>query len=864
MNRAGINSVDNRTALVLIIVTTVLSFVASLISLSSGFYIIFQNLFYIPIILACIFYLRRGLVFSIFLSLLYLVLLLAFAGFGELENGIVRTFLFIAIASMVTIFEERIKEAEKKLKEKNHELKEANAELKKSRDRYHMLFESTGDSIFLHEIDQKNGMLGHFLEVNNTACESLGYTHDELLRLTALDIISYDKKDEGKENIKTIYKKGGYTFESAHMRADGTVFPVEVNAHLIQNENGSDQILSVARDITERKQAEEAIRRSQEQYRIIYDNSPIAIELYDSGGYLIHVNPSCFELFGVENADSLKGFSLFDDPNLGDEQKRLLAEGKTVRYESEFDFEKIKSLNLYPTSRSGTIWLNVLLTPLKTAPDSVSGYLVQVQDITERKLMAEELRLSEEKYRDLADNAPIGILTCDRSGRITYVNSKVPRILDSPSIEKTMEINLLQTDDIIKAGIADILKDVIDNGAEYPEFEVEYTSVWGKKLYLRLHISPVQKGDAPDGARLIIDDITRRKEAEEAIKKSERRLQVLIQTIPDLVWLKDEKGVYLACNPMFERLFGAKESEIKGKTDYDFLDREQADFFRKKDRQAIEAGKSTVNDEWITFADENRRVYLETIKTPVFDSKGNVAGVLGIGRDITERKKSEDAMKEVNRKLNLLSSITRHDILNQITGAAGYLEMIELDEVIPPGTKAEEYIKKISGAIDTIKRQITFTGYYKDLGEQAPDWFDVGNLIDKVSKTSSFGEIEHKNNIKNVKIFADPLFEKVIYNLIDNAIKHGETITEISFYTQETPEGLVIVCEDNGVGIPAAVKEKIFRREYYKNSGLGLFLSREILAITGLTIEETGTPGKGASFEIHVPEGKFRMKSKSS
>ena len=603
MNRAGINSFDSRTALALIIVTTILSFVASLISLSSGFYIIFQNLFYIPIILACIFYLRRGLVFSILLSLLYLVLLLAFAGFVELENGIVRTVLFIAIASMVTIFEERIKEAEKKIKEKNHELNEANAELKKSRDRYHMLFESTGDSIYLHEIDPKNEVLGRFIEVNNTACESLGYTRDELLRLTALDIISYDKKDEVKEHIRAIYKKGGQTFESSHMRADGTIFPVEVNAHLIQNDDSSDFILSVARDITGRKQAEEALR------------------------------------------------------------------------------------------------------------------------------------------------------------------------------------------------------------------------------------------------------------------KSEGHLRTLIQTIPDMVWLKDEEGIYLACNPMFEHLFGAKESEIKGKTDYDFLDKEDADFFREKDRQAVEAGKPMVNDEWITFADDGRRAYLETIKTPMYDSKGNLTGVLGIGRDLTERKKSEDALREVNRKLNLLSSITRHDILNQITGAAGYLEMIELDEVIPPGTKGDEYIKKISGAVDTIKRQISFTGYYKDLGEHAPDWFDVGNLVDKVSNTSSFGEIEHKNNIKNVEIFADPLFEKVIYNLIDNAIKHGNKITEISFYTLERPKELIIVCEDNGVGIPAGVKEKIFRRGYYKNSGLGLFLSREILTITGLTIEETGTPGKGARFEIHVPERKFRIKS---
>lgn len=724
-----------------------------------------------------------------------------------------------------------------------------------------MLFESTVDSIFLHGIDQKNGVFGRFLEVNSSACENLGYTHDELIQLTVVDITADVEKSDEKNLVEILYETGDHIFESSLVKADGTIFPVEINAHLIRNDEKDDFILSVARDITERKKAEDALRKREEQYKVIYDNSPIAIELFDSGGYLVHVNPSCLKLFGVENADSLKGFSLFEDPNIGDEQKKMLAEGNTIRYESEFDFEKVRDLNLYSTSCRGTIWLNVLITPLKTAPDLISGYLVQVQDINDRMIIAGELRRSEEKYRDLADNAPIGILTCDRFGRITYVNSKVPGILGSPSIEKTLEINLMQTDNIIKAGFPDILRDVIMTGAEYPEFEIEYTSVWGKKLYLRLHVSPALNGKTPDGARIIIDDITRRKEIEEAIKESEGQLRTLIQTIPDLVWLKDENGVYLACNPMFERFFGAKESEIKGKTDYDFLAGEQADFFRKKDRQAVEGGKPTVYDEWITFAEDGRRAYIETIKTTMYDSKGNVSGILGIGRDITERKKSEDALKEVNSKLNLLSSITRHDILNQITGAAGYLEMIELDDEIPHESKADKYIKKISGAIDTIKRQITFTGYYKDLGEQTPGWFDVGDLVNKVSNTSSLGEIKHKNNIQNVEIFADPLFEKVIYNLIDNAIKHGNTITEISFYTLETPEELIIVCEDNGVGIPTDAKEKIFRREYYKNSGLGLFLSREILAITGLNIEETGTPGKGARFEIHAPEGKFRIKS---
>lgn len=113
------------------------------------------------------------------------------------------------------------------------------------------------------------------------------------------------------------------------------------------------------------------------------------------------------------------------------------------------------------------------------------------------------------------------------------------------------------------------------------------------------------------------------------------RLRTLVSTIPDLIWLKDPDGVYLACNPVFERFFGAAESAIVGKTDYDFVDQELADFFREHDRKAMAAGRPSVNQEWVTFADDGHRALLETIKTPMRDDTGKLIGVLGIARDIT-------------------------------------------------------------------------------------------------------------------------------------------------------------------------------------------------------------------------------------
>jgi PAS domain S-box-containing protein len=146
-------------------------------------------------------------------------------------------------------------------------------------------------------------------------------------------------------------------------------------------------------------------------------------------------------------------------------------------------------------------------------------------------------------------------------------------------------------------------------------------------------------------------DITDRKRAEEALSNSEGRLHTLVQTIPDLIWLKDKDGVYLSCNTMFERFFGAGEADIVGKTDYDFVARELADSFREHDRKAMTAGKPTSNEEWITFADDGHRALLETIKTPMYDARGTLIGVLGIGRDITERKRAEDSLRESEKRL---------------------------------------------------------------------------------------------------------------------------------------------------------------------------------------------------------------------
>jgi len=164
--------------------------------------------------------------------------------------------------------------------------------------------------------------------------------------------------------------------------------------------------------------------------------------------------------------------------------------------------------------------------------------------------------------------------------------------------------------------------------------------------------------EAVESRQELLKVIEDQKRAEMALRNSETRLRTLVQTIPDLIWVKDTEGVYLSCNTMFERFFGAKEADIVGKTDYDFVDKTLADFFRANDRKAMAAEKPTINEEWITFADDGHRVFLETIKTPMYDSREILTGILGIGRDITRRKIAENALSESYVRYKKLTQIS--------------------------------------------------------------------------------------------------------------------------------------------------------------------------------------------------------------
>lgn len=223
--------------------------------------------------------------------------------------------------------------------------------------------------------------------------------------------------------------------------------------------------------------------------------------------------------------------------------------------------------------------------------------------------------------------------------------------------------------------------------------------------------------------------------------------------------------------------------------------------------------------------------------------------------EISEHEIARKALETVNNKLNLLASVTRHDILNQITAISGYLQLLENECSGNP--KISPYIKSIENSISTIQRQITFTRDYKDLGLKPPEWQRVEEVIRRAATLRPLPRVRLDIETGRVEVLADPFLEKVFINIFDYSMLHGERVTEITVSFYEQAGSGVLLITDNGVGIPASGKERIF--EYSgKEAGYNLFLSREILSITGLSIREMGEEGKGARFEILLPPDTWR------
>jgi len=359
-----------------------------------------------------------------------------------------------------------------------------------------------------------------------------------------------------------------------------------------------------------------------------------------------------------------------------------------------------------------------------------------------------------------------------------------------------------------------------------------------------------------------------RSESEAIIRESENRYRTVFESTGTAMLTIEEDTTIGFANKEFFRLTGYSQEDIdKGRSWTEFIFRDDLEKMiqqHKLRRQKPEEAVKQYEFRLITKTGEIRTILLTIAMLPA--TKRSVASLI----DITDQKAAEaalqqyasevthyaDTLRQTNDKLNLLNSITRHDILNQLTTILGYLELMQMTN---PDPAFQGYLTKEMQAAQNIKKQITFTKEYQDIGAQSPQWFNLKKIIVANAANLPLSSIKLVVHFDTLEIYADPMLEKVFYTLLENALRHGKTITTIEFSCSTSAGGLLVTYQDNGAGIPAEHKEAIFDRRFFCHTGFGLFLSRAILSITGMTIRETGEPGRGARFEILVPKEAYRF-----
>ena len=374
--------------------------------------------------------------------------------------------------------------------------------------------------------------------------------------------------------------------------------------------------------------------------------------------------------------------------------------------------------------------------------------------------------------------------------------------------------------------------------------------------------------------------IVLRKAAEKALKSSETHLRTLVQTIPDLIWLKDSNGVYITCNKQFEKFFGAKEAEIIGKTDYDFVDKELADSFRINDKKVMEAFGPSVNEEWITFADGGDRVLLETVKVPMTDDEGNLIGVLGISRDITQRKLADDEIKLKNEQLLLsqedrekMFSIIVHDLKTPFNSFLGMTQLLseemhsfthdEIQEMAASmKTSAENHYALLENLLLWARSKRGMIPFNPALIALLPVVREGAGMMEEPAKNKNIA-IEININ-EDIFVLADNnILQTVIRNLVSNAVKFtlpgGRVIVKAKIKDDSSVE---VSVGDTGIGMSREILDNLFKpgsstgrkgTEGESSSGLGLIVCNDFVQMLGGKLEIESEQGRGSRFFFSLP-----------
>ena len=717
------------------------------------------------------------------------------------------------------------------------ERKKAEEALKESEERYRGLFENAKDVTLTCDLK------GNVTSINKAAVE-YGFKKDEIIGKTILKFVpkkywprllkqlvqaAQGEAIEGEIEINT--PKGKKT---AEYRGD----PI-----IISNKAAGVQVS--LKDITERERAEEALKSSERKYREFADSLPeIAFEV-DEKGNATFFNRRAFEILGYSQEDfrsmNILQFLIPEDRVKVKENIQKVLKG-----------EKSRGNEYTLLRKDGSTFPALAFSNRIISEDGKAGLRGVIIDISEQKSIEEKLRESEEKFRNLAEQSP-NMIFINQKGRVVYANKEAEDVMGYKKEEfYSPDFNFL---DLIAQESKELVKSAFSKhakGEDVPPCEYRLITKEGRTTDAIIN-SRLIKYDGKPAILGVLTDITRRKKAERMTLESQQNFKALFMDNPEAAVCLGPDFHILDINPCFEKLFEYNLAEIKGKHINEVVvpsgKMEEAEIL---DRKAIEG---YVYHDTVRRRKDGSLVPVAISAAPIIVD-GRPAGYVGMYKDISELKNAERKLEMMNEKLRVVGGLTRHDVRNKLTAITGntYLARKEL----AGNSKILKYLKEMETAVQQTVRIFDFAKAYEMLGAEELVYVDVEKTVDEaVSLFSDLKGVEVANDCHGLSVLADSLLGHLFYNLIDNSLKYGQKTTRIRAHYEETSQDeLRLVYEDDGVGILAAEKPKLFKEGYSTggSTGYGLYLIKKMMETYGWTIQETGTPGKGAQFTITIPK----------
>ena len=726
---------------------------------------------------------------------------------------------------------------------------------------------------------------GRVTYVNAAGMKLTGFTLGEHgTDFDVIDLIDPQERERGVASMARLLREGGQGSGLYHVpKADGAVLELSIHASPIYKGDKAVGLRGVAVDVTQLRRTEAlktavyrisdsaaASANLEELYASIHS---ILTELMPAGNFFIalkdeHTNEISFPYF-VDEKDPTPA-----PRRMGRGVTEYVMEKGVPLIATDKDLEELRERG--ELDIIGALPLSYIGVPLRTATQAIGVMAIQSYDpklrykeedlgilqfvsnqvalAIERKRKLEEAREYLSLLKTTFESTDDGVLIVDLNGSTLASNERFgkiwklpPTILETRNDEMLLNTAIKQLDDP---------KPFLERVSwlyAHPE-EVGFDVLrFADGRIIERYSQPYMAGGEVQGRIWNFRDATERIRATEALKKSEEELKAIIDSAKDVIFVKDCDGVYLTVNAGMAKLFGVTKEQMVGKCDRDFFPEHMAKDIEAQDRLVLQGVE---RDEEVLRTVNGVDYVFSLVKAPL-RIDGEVVGVCGIGRDVTERKRVEKALQDANQSLNMLNSITRHDVLNQLMVIRGYSDLLrgaEQDE------KHLQYINKIEKAARAIRSQIQFTKDFQKLGSSEPRWQDVQELVDQAVSTLEIGDMDISVDLMGLEVFADPMLEKVFYNLVDNTLRHGGKVHSIKVTCEKEGSGLRLRYEDDGVGIKPEDKQRIFDRGFGHNTGFGLFMLTAILRVTGISAEENGEFGNGARFDLHLPSGSFRFR----